>query len=120
MIEDTQFTVYGPGSNFFERISSESPEVTFHHNKTKIEIRGKLCVGSSSKYKADLKKSAHHRDSDALIVHVGRKQIQEGGTDDMSEDAYNIEITYEKELPHHVVVLELGQCSVKTTTADSF
>lgn len=115
-IESREFEVFEPGSDFYDSVPEHNPAVTFDQRENRVEIIGILCVGSSSTYKASLEKSTYHDDTDTVLVHVGRVQVQVGGTDDMSADAYRAEITFQKAVPHSVVAVELGQCAVESTT----
>lgn len=115
-IENREFEVFESGSDFFDSISEHNPEVIFHQDGSRVEIAGKLCVGSPGRHEATLEKATYHETSDTLIAHVGSKEVDSTGNLAMTSQAYRATITFRQELPTSVVAVELGQCNVESTT----
>ncbi|WP_435359973.1 hypothetical protein [Haloarchaeobius sp. DFWS5] len=118
-----EFTVVEPASDDFDAAPAveEPPRVSFDNSRYRVQVVGRLHVGSGTCDEAKLVGASHDADSDLLHLTVGSGQKRDPPdycTADESVDAYRATITFEERLPGRVLARERGHLLGTETTVE--
>lgn len=121
-----EFTVYQPGTDGYEAAPEVNapPTISFDADAGTVTVVGKLFVGSSTCDEAKLERVVYRADSNTFSVAVDGGSKRDGllpvagaCSDDMSPDAYRLELALESGLPDAVLVVEGSGADLHTAAA---
>lgn len=123
-ISERKFTAYDPQSDFYDSAPdvTDPPEITFQPDNNRVQVVGKLFVGSSTCNKAVLNQATFDERSGTLQVVIGSGKKEQSGnpcTGDESADAYRALIIFDQQLPETVKAKEKGDAKDNETTAQN-